>query len=97
MFEELSAFCSVRSRGATEEVFGTAAMGDAWLLLEYRQPWAAKAFSESVIPKVVKTHLSAVLKSVPRSRVLLIKQARRVKGPLTLFVARSRESASSIL
>jgi hypothetical protein len=97
MFEELTAFCSVRSQQATEEVFGTASMGDAWLLLEYMRPWGAKAFSESTIPKAVKIHLSAVLKSVPRSRVLLIKQARRVKGPLNLFVARSRESASSIL
>jgi hypothetical protein len=97
MSETLSGFCSLRSKEATEKVFGTASMGNAWLLLEYAQPWGAKAFSESAIPKAVKTHLSGVLKSVPLSRILLIKQERNVIGPLTLFVARSRESSSSIL
>lgn len=97
MFEELTAFCSVRSRKAAEKTFGTASMGDAWLLLEYAQPWGARAYQESAIPKAVKTHLSSVLKSIPRSRVLFIKQARKVKGPFVLFVVRSRESSSSIL
>jgi hypothetical protein len=97
MFEELPAFCSVQSKAAAEKTFGTASMGDAWLLLEYARPWGAKAFRESAIPKAVKVYLSGVLKSVPRSRVLLIKQTREVKRPLTLFVVRSRESSSSIL
>jgi hypothetical protein len=97
MFEQLPGFCSVRSKEAAEETFGTASMGDAWLLLEYARPWGLKAFDESAIPKAVKTHLTGVLKSVPRSRVLLIKQTRKVSGPLTLFVVRSRESSSSIL
>jgi hypothetical protein len=97
MFDELPAFCSVRSKEASEETFGTASTGDAWLLLEYARPWGAKAFRESTLPKAVKVYLSGLLKSVPRSRVLLIKQTRTIKGPLTLFVARSRESSSSIL
>jgi len=97
MFEQLPAFCSVQSQEAAEKAFGTASIGDAWLLLEYAQPWGAKAFSESALPEAVKIHLSGVLKSVPRSRVLLIKQTREVKGPLSLFVVRSRESSSSIL
>jgi len=97
MFDELLAFCSVRSKEAPEETFGTASTGDAWLLLEYARPWGAKAFRESTLPKAVKVYLSGLLKSVPRSRVLLIKQTRTIKGPLTLFVARSRESSSSIL
>ena len=97
MFDELLAFCSVRSKEASEETFGTASTGDAWLLLEYARPWGAKAFRESTLPKAVKVYLSGLLKSIPRSRVLLIKQTRTIKGPLTLFVARSRESSSSIL
>ena len=92
MSELLPAFCSLRSKDAAEQVFGTASTGDAWLLLENERPWGAKAFSDSELPEAVKTHLSGVLKSVPRSRVLLIKRTRRSKGPLTLFVARSRES-----
>jgi hypothetical protein len=97
MFEELSAFCSVRSQEASEETFGTASTGDAWLLLEYARPWGSKAFRDSTLPKAVKVYLSGLLKSVPRSRVLLIKQTKKVKGPLTLFVVRSGESSSSIL
>src|SRR5215211_8181564 len=97
MFEQLSAFCSLRSREAAEKTFGTASMGDAWLLLEYAQPWGARAFRESALPEAVKTHLSGVLKSVPRSRVLFIKQTKIIERPLSLFVARSRESSSSIL
>lgn len=97
MFEELPAFCSVRSQEASEKTFGTASTGDAWLLLEYARPWGAKAFRESALPNAVKVYLSGLLKSVPRSRVLFIKQARKVKGPLTLFVVRSGELSSSIL
>ena len=97
MFDELIAFCSVRSKEAAETTFGTASTGDAWLLLEYARPWGAKAFRESTLPKAVKVYLSGLLKSIPRSRVLLIKQTRTIKGPLSLFVARSRESSSSIL
>ena len=97
MFENLPAFCSVRSREAAEQAFGTASMGDAWLLLEYPRPWAPRAFQDSALPKAVKTHLAGLLKSVPRSRLLLIKQTRKVEGPLSLFVVRSRESVSSIL
>ena len=97
MFDELSAFCSVRSKEAAETTFGTASTGDAWLLLEYARPWGSKAFRDSALPDAVKVYVSGLLKSVPRSRVLLIKQTRKVKGPLTLFVVRSRESSSSIL
>lgn len=97
MFEELPVYCSVQSKEAAEKTFGTASMGDAWLLLEYSRPWGAKAFNESALPNAVKIHLSGVLKSVPRLRVLLIKQTRKVKAPLSLFVVRSRESLSSIL
>lgn len=98
MFEQLHAFCSLRSRKADEQAFGTASMGDAWLLLEYARPWGAKAFSDSALPKTLKTYLTGVLNSVPRSRVLLIKQqTRKVKEPLTLFIVRSHESSSSIL
>ena len=97
MLDQLAAFCSVRSREAEENAFGTASIGDAWLLLEYSQPWGTKAFSESVLPKVVKVHLGRLLKESPRSRLLFIKQPRKTKGALTLFVVQSRESAASIL
>ena len=53
MSEQLPAFCSLRSKKAAEEPFGTASIGDAWLLLEYARPWSAKAFSESALPEAV--------------------------------------------
>ncbi|HKR22271.1 MAG TPA: sucrase ferredoxin [Pyrinomonadaceae bacterium] len=97
MVEQLPVFCSVQSQEAAEKTFGTASMGDAWLLVEYARPWGAKAFRDSELPKAVKSYLAGVLKSGPRFRVLLIKQERNVAGPLSLFVARSRESSSSII
>ena len=97
MFEDPARFCSVRSKEAAEGVFGTASTGDAWLLVEYAQPWGSRAFRESALPKAVKSYLSGVLKSGSRFRVLLIKQTRKVKEPLSLFVVRSRELLSSIL
>jgi hypothetical protein len=97
MVEQLPDFCSLRSQAAAEKPFGTASMGDAWLLLEYARPWGPKAFSDSALSDALKDYLGGVLKSVPRSRLLLIKQARKIEEPLVLFIVRSRESSSSIL
>lgn len=98
MSKPIPAFCALRSKEANEKAFGTASIGDVWLLLEYRGPWGVKAFRESTVSHIVKQHLRKALKSVSRSRLLFIKQAaRRVNRPLTLFVVQSRESFSSIL
>ena len=89
-------YCAALSVQAEEQPFGTASTGDVWLLLEYTQAWGARAFQESNLPRPVKVHLNRILKSIPRSRLLLIKQDRHPQDHLTLFVVRSLESETSI-
>ncbi|HEX8847101.1 MAG TPA: sucrase ferredoxin [Pyrinomonadaceae bacterium] len=91
-------YCSALSDRAGEKAFGTAASGDAWLLLEYTRPWGYRAFQESTLERAVKSHLVRALKLVPRSRILLIKQERvREDNRPILFVTRPSESGASIV
>jgi hypothetical protein len=89
-------YCSELSRGFDETTFGTASVGDVWLLIEYPSWWGPKALHDSSLPLAVKKYLNRFLKTVPRSRMLFIKQERREKGELSVFVVRCRERGSSI-
>lgn len=86
-------FCSELSRGAGEGAQGTASAGDVWLLVEYASVWHPKALEQSVLAPAVKSHLQRLLRAVPRSRLLFIKQGRRCADHLTVFVVHSRETA----
>jgi hypothetical protein len=90
-------YCSDLSRDAAERSFGTASIGDVWLLVEYREAWGAHALEESTLSAEVKRHLHRFCKLVPRGRLLFIKQERLRSGPLSCFVVRCRESAPSIV
>jgi hypothetical protein len=91
-------FCSELSRGFAEKTFGTASVGNVWLLIEYPSWWGPHALHDSSLSPAVKAHLNSFIKTVPRSRLLLIKQERREKSGagLSIFVVRSRERGSSI-
>jgi hypothetical protein len=89
-------YCSALSREASEQPFGTASTADAWLLLEYSSAWGARAFQESLLTRAVKAHLKKALLSVPRSRLLFIKQERASGNHLSLFTVRSTETDASI-
>ena len=90
-------FCAELSRGADEGAFGTASVGDVWLLVEYPFVWHPKVLEQSVLPPPVKTHLQRLLRTVPRARLLFIKQARQRADHINVFVARSRETGSSLV
>lgn len=90
-------YCSDLSREAAERSFGTASIGDVWLLVEYREGWGTHALEESTLSAPVKRHLNKFCKLVPRSRVLFIKQERLRHGALSCFVVRCRERAPSIV
>jgi len=69
-----------------------------WLLIEYREAWGVHALEDSALPPRVKGHLNNFCKTVPRARILLIKQERRgPEVPLSCFVVRCRERAPSIV
>jgi hypothetical protein len=89
-------YCSVLSREASEQTFGTASTADAWLLLEYSSAWGARAFQESQLSRSVKVHLKKALQDIPRSRLLFIKRERVTRGHLSLFTVRSTETDASI-
>jgi hypothetical protein len=86
-----SFFCSAISRETSEQTFGTASLGDVWLLLEYPLAWERKAVEDSALPSTVKAFLGHVIKTIPRARVLLIKQDRLRTTGVTFYVVRSRE------
>jgi hypothetical protein len=90
-------YCSDLSRAAAEGTFGTASIGDVWLLVEYREAWGAHALEESTLSREVKSYLNKFCKLVPRARVLFIKQDRQRQDALACFVVRCRERAPSIV
>ncbi|HEV3468516.1 MAG TPA: sucrase ferredoxin [Pyrinomonadaceae bacterium] len=84
-------FCSELSRRVGEKVFGTASTGITWLLLEYGGAWGPRAFEQSALAPEVKAFLQQTLRSIPHSRILLIKRGRAGGQTFSLFVVRSRE------
>lgn len=83
--------CSLESLDADEEMFGTATRADVWFLLEYRGRWSGSAYKDSKIPKAVKSHLNKALKSVPGSRLQLIKKHENNHEALKFYIAVSKE------
>lgn len=84
-------FCSDLSREASEQSFGTASIGDIWLLIEYPLAWERKAVEESTLSTSVKAFLSDMVKTLPRARVLLIKTDRLHTTGITFYVVRASE------
>jgi hypothetical protein len=84
-------YCSELSRQRGEPPYGTASVGDVWLLIEYPYWWSKNAFADSAIPTEVKAHLTAALADIPRARLLVIKQDRPRRPLLKFFVVRARE------
>ena len=89
-------YCSDLSRAAAERSFGTASVGEVWLLVEYREAWGAHVLEDSALSLGVKRHLNKFCKTVPRARLLFIKQERARAEPPGCYVVRCRESAPSI-
>lgn len=90
-------YCSEVSRRFAESTYGTASTGEVWLLVEYPYWWGAKAFDESALSPALKAHLNRALKTIPRARLLFIKQDRMPGRAFTVFVVRCRETNPSIV
>ncbi|MDQ1558913.1 MAG: hypothetical protein QOD32_1973 [Pyrinomonadaceae bacterium] len=89
-------YCSDLSRASGERSFGTASVGEVWLLVEYREAWGTHALEDSALPAVVKRHLNNFCQTVPRARLLFVKRERVRPEPPVCFVVRCRERAPSI-
>src|SRR5689334_3492175 len=85
-------FCADVSAAAGEPLIGTASRTDVWLMLEYAGPWENKALDASTLPQAVKDHLKSAEKSIPFTRVELIKREKSpTSGDFTFFVALSSD------
>jgi hypothetical protein len=84
-------YCSQLSRDVEERAFATASVGEVWLLVEYTEPWGSRALEESRLSLEVKNYLNQLIRRIPRSRLLFIKQERRRENVFNFFIIRSRE------
>jgi hypothetical protein len=84
-------YCSQLSRGVEENAFGTASVGEVWLLVEYTEPWGPHALNDSSLSREVKNYLNQLIRRIPRSRLLFIKQERRHQPTFNFFIIRARE------
>lgn len=84
-------YCSQLSRGVEENTFGTASVGEVWLLVEYTEPWGPHALNDSRLSSEVKNYLNQLIRRIPRSRLLFIKQERRKQSSFNFFIIRARE------
>ncbi len=84
-------YCAEQTRQAGEPIVGTAAEAQLWLLLEYRQPWAAKVTADNELPPQVQDFLSRQAAALPRSRLLFIKQQNTPQDKLRFFVIKTAE------
>ncbi|HEX8459571.1 MAG TPA: sucrase ferredoxin [Pyrinomonadaceae bacterium] len=89
-------YCSELARASREHSFGTASVGLIWLLVEYREAWGAHALADSALSAQLKRHLENLCRSIPRMRLLFIKQERANARPLRCFVVRCRELAPTV-
>jgi hypothetical protein len=90
-------YCSQLSRNVEEHTFGTASVGEIWLLVEYTEPWGAKALADSRLSADVKNYLNQLIRRIPRSRLLFIKQERRHQRRFNFYLIRSRERSPFIV
>jgi hypothetical protein len=90
------AFCSVLARQAGEPIFGTATEVKFWLLLEYREPWRAKAEDDNDLPARIQSFLTEQLTAIPDSRLLFVKQQHPVREELKVFAVSTDESAPAL-
>ncbi|MBX3065765.1 MAG: hypothetical protein KF726_22495 [Anaerolineae bacterium] len=82
--------CCEMSLAVGEPLYASATRVDVWFALEYARAPGAEALAEADIPQTVKDHLNAALKSIPRSRLQLIRPGKERTKPdprLHFFVA----------
>ncbi|HET8546569.1 MAG TPA: sucrase ferredoxin [Bryobacteraceae bacterium] len=89
-------FCSDASRANGEQIYGTVAHIDSWLLIEYPGAWRPYAISDSALPDGVKQQLRGMARHSPGQRQLFIRQGYQRRATLRCFIAESREADSRL-
>ena len=92
-FDKSLPSCSALSIEVNEQLFGTAPLTEVWIALEYQSPAGSKALEESTISDSVKVYLFKIQKSIPATRLLLIRQETSKPHPgIRVFVGLSSMS-----
>ena len=80
-------WCVTSSKEAGESLTGTAVEASRWMLIEYNQPWGAKALRDSDLPDHIKSYLD----NLPDTRVQFIKQ-NASDSDIRVFVADTKDT-----
>jgi hypothetical protein len=89
--------CSDRSRAAGEQLPGTAATVDRWLLLEVPGSWSRDVGSGAGLPDAVRATVSSWLaNATERRRLLFVRRPGRAPAPRLAFVVRAHESSHEV-
>ena len=90
-----AAYCAEVSRARNEPLIGTANEVDAWLMIEYRGEWRAKATTDNGLPESLVEWIEKVQEeSINRGltpRVQFIKAERGRSDPLVFYLAHGHD------
>jgi hypothetical protein len=89
-------FCSAASRSSGEQMYGTVARIDSWLLIEYPGAWRPRAILDSALPEPVRKQLDRIAQRFSGQRQLLIRQGHEWSTRVRCFLAETRESGSGL-
>ncbi|MCI0710448.1 MAG: hypothetical protein L0154_09830 [Chloroflexi bacterium] len=85
-------WCVTSSKEAGESLTATAVEASRWMLIEYNQPWGAKALLDSDLLEHIKSYLDAL----PDTRVQFIKQHNSSNAAIHVFVADTSDTRARL-
>ena len=88
--------CFLSSLEGNEEQFGTSPRADSWLLIEYSGHWTNNAFSDSKIPKKVKSKIKSIQNKLPNCRVQVIKKDNQPLKTIHIYIALSQKKKPTL-
>lgn len=86
-------FCALESQANREQIFGTVARIDSWLLIEYPAVWRHHAVDDS---RLISSEVKEKLGRLPVDRILLVRQKHEWARELSAFVVESSGESPSI-
>ncbi len=86
-------FCALESQANREQIFGTVARIDSWLLIEYPGVWRHHAVDES---RLLSSEVKEKLSRFPVDRILLVRQQHEWARERSAFLVQSTGESPSI-
>ena len=86
-------FCALESQANREQIFGTVARIDSWLLIEYPGVWRHHALDDS---RLLGPEVKQNLRRLPVDRILMVRQQHDWTHELSAFRVESAAESPSI-